>query len=126
MKILLADDDRDQLALRSTMLAHYGFETLQATSVAAALRLTAAEHPDCVVLDLNLPSTADGLRLIRELKQLDTDVRVFVLTGAPVRMSRAAERTLVEDVLVKGSSSSELVRKLKTPRTHAADGSKHP
>ena len=38
MRILIADDDKDQLALRSLLLSRSGYETIAATTSAAALR----------------------------------------------------------------------------------------
>lgn len=121
MKVLLADDDSDQLAVRSMLLAKNGIETLEARDAPTALKLAQSGKPDCAVVDLRLPSVQAGLGLIRDLKQLHWGLHVFVLTGAPGRFAETPERALVDEVLVKGGSASELVRKLKSACATIAD-----
>lgn len=114
MRILLADDDRDQLALRSMLLARSGFETLEAADRSSAIKLAAEEKPECAVIDLRFPTEDIGLHLIRELKNLDSSMHVFVLTGGdPDQFARRPERELVDRVIVKGASSAYLLQQLK-------------
>ncbi len=113
MKVLVVDDDLDQLLLRGMLLRQSGFETAEATDVASAMEMAAAYKPQLAVLDLRLPTEELGLSLIRQLKTLDPALKLFVLTGAdPSRFSRHAEWQLVEDVLLKGSSA-QLTQKLR-------------
>jgi hypothetical protein len=113
MKILLADDDKEQLGLRSLLLEKKGFETISVTSAAAALEEAKTQHPYCAVIDLKIPTEAAGLSLIRELKTFDAAMRVFILTGSdPKRLKGLPEMELVEEVIVKGSASAYLIKKL--------------
>jgi CheY-like chemotaxis protein len=115
MRILLADDDRDQLALRSMLLVRSGFETLEAADRTSAMELAASQKPECAVIDLRFPTEEIGLRLIRELKDLNSSIHLFVLTGGdPDRFSRRPERKLVDRVIIKGSSSAYLVEELRS------------
>jgi uncharacterized protein (TIGR00251 family) len=107
MKVLLADDDADQLELRCSLLQRSGFETIAATSEAQALRDATAEEPECAVVDLRFPTEEAGLRLIRALKHLNAAIHVFVLTGYDAaRLDRFPEKSLVSGVITKGSGSS--------------------
>jgi DNA-binding response OmpR family regulator len=116
MKVLLADDDQDQLDLRSLLFAKKGFETIAVTTAAAALEEAKAQRPQCAVIDLRIPTEALGLGLIRDLKAFDAAMRVFVLTGGdPNRINALPERSLVEEVIVKGSSTAYLLKKLAEP-----------
>ncbi len=113
MKVLIVDDDLDQLLLRGMLLRQSGFETAEATDIESALEMAAAYKPELAVVDLRLPTEELGLSLIRRLKTLDPTIRVFVLTGAdPKRFARHPERQLVEDVLLKGNSA-QLAEKLR-------------
>jgi len=113
MRILIADDDKDQLALRSLLLSRSGYETIAVTTSAAALHEARAQRPDCALVDLRLPTEAIGLSLIRALKKLDGAMRVFVLTGGdPQRINALPEKKLVEEVFVKGASTAYLMKKL--------------
>ncbi len=114
MKVLIAEDNEDQLALRGMLLRQSGLETIEATDAASALRLAADHKPHCAVIDLRLPTEELGLRLIRQLKTLDESIHVLVLTGAdPSRLARRPEKNLVDDIVVKGSSSAYLVERVK-------------
>ena len=113
MKVLVVDDDLDQLLLRGMLLRQNGFETAEATDILSALEMAAAYRPELAVVDFRLPTEELGLSLIRQLKTLDPTIRLFVLTGAdPKRFARCPERQLVEDVLLKGSSA-QLTAKLR-------------
>jgi len=79
----------------------------------AALLAAEEQWPECAVLDLKLPTEAMGLSLIRALKSLDAAMRIFVLTGSdPKRINALPEKKLVEEVIVKGSSTAYLMKKL--------------
>jgi DNA-binding NarL/FixJ family response regulator len=114
MKVLLADDDLDQLSLRSMLVERSGFETIGAADHISAAELAASQKPECAVIDLRLPTEERGLWLIGELKRLDPAIRIIVLTGGdPERLARQTAASLVEEIIVKGASSGQLVRKLK-------------
>ena len=113
MTVLVADDDEDQLFVRSMLLRQHGFEPVAAKDVESALEQAAAHQPRCAVIDLRLPTEESGRRLIRELKALDSKIQVIVLTGADAkRFARCAEKELVEEILVKGSPSTRLIERL--------------
>lgn len=113
MKVLVVDDDMDQLLLRGMLLRQSGFETAEAADMESAMEMAAEYKPELAVVDLRMPTEERGLALIRRLKTLDPAMRLFVLTGGdPKRFARRAESQLVEDVLVKGCSA-ELTQKLR-------------
>jgi len=114
MKVLLADDDRDQLSLLCMLLERSGFEAIPAADDIAAAELAATEKPDCAVVDVRLPTEERGLRLICELKRLDPAMHIIALTGGnPERLARQTAANLLEGIIVKGASSGPLIRKLK-------------
>jgi|SRR5579875_1285366 len=114
MKVLVADDDSDQLSLRCMLLARSNFETFPAIDAATALDLAAAHKPQCAVIDLRLPTQARGLQLIQDLKMLDPGMHVFVLTGDDAgRLAQVPERPLIDAILTKGSASALLLQKLR-------------
>jgi uncharacterized protein len=114
MKVLLADDDEDQLHLRALVLAKSGFEVIQASDSAAALKAAREQKPGCAVVDLRFPTQAQGLALIRALKALDAAMCVIVLTGTdPGNLDHLPEKSLIDEVIVKGSASARLVTALR-------------
>ncbi|MGI8959873.1 MAG: response regulator [Bryobacteraceae bacterium] len=115
MKVLLADDDPDQLSLRSMVLQQSGFETIGAADDLSAAKLAASHKPECAVIDLRLPTEERGLGLICELKRLDPTIHIIVLTGGnPERLARQPEANLIEEIVVKGAPSGPLIQTLKS------------
>lgn len=80
--ILLVDDDMDLLRGLSIRLRACGVETVQSTSVQAALRRAIGERPDVIVTDFNMPC-GSGLELLRWLKADDEtrSIPILVLSG---------------------------------------------
>ena len=112
MTVLIAEDDEDQLAIRSALLRRSGFGTLEASNVPAALEIVEREKPSCALIDLCLPTEQDGLRLIREMKQRYPAMPVFVLTGHSVNKD-TPELQGVNGIFVKGSAIREVISRLR-------------
>jgi DNA-binding NtrC family response regulator len=113
MRVLVVEDDPDQVIIRCMLLAHHGFETRRAGDPVAALKAIREDVPDIVVVDLGLPAEQDGLQLIRELKRSFPSVVVVVLTGSNVqRLKSNPELQDVADVIEKGTSCKTLLGSL--------------
>ena len=113
MTVLLADDDKDQLAIRGALLRQSGFQTTEASDVLVALQMAETEKPSCALIDLCLPTEQDGLYLIRQIKQRYPAMPVFVLTGKVVDKRSAPELQEVEGLYVKGSAIREVSSRLR-------------
>ena len=114
MKVLVAEDDPDQLELRTLLLRRAGFETIGAATGVEALDAARTASPPCAVIDLRFPSEECGLGLIQGLKAIDPAIHIFVLTGGDLkRLKERAEWSLVDAAFVKGSPSSALLLRLK-------------
>lgn len=80
-KILLIDDEVSLCGLYATLLERKGYEVLIAQSGSYGLDLYKRTHPDLIVLDLRMPEM-DGLTVLRELRAMDAQTPVIILTGA--------------------------------------------
>lgn len=65
--LLLVDDEERNLSLLESFLSPHGWRTSRALEGETALRLAAAEAPDCILLDMMLPGL-DGFEVCRRLK----------------------------------------------------------
>jgi DNA-binding response OmpR family regulator len=79
MKVLVVDDDTDLLPLIVLTFRQAGFLALEATHGERALELIAAEAPDVIVLDANLPRV-DGFEICRRLRASGDTTPVLMLT----------------------------------------------
>jgi len=78
--LLLVDDDDAFRAVMAGELGHRGFEVTVASSGEEALRKLAAEQPDVILLDLQLPDMT-GLEVLREAAKESPGSEVIMLTG---------------------------------------------
>ena len=114
MKVLLVDDDDDQLNIRSLLLSHHGFEVIAASDGATAVELGVTNRPQAAVVDIRLPGEEDGLSLICRLKAELPEIAILAFTGAdPGRLKEREEYGLIDEWLVKGASIKSLIAKLK-------------
>src|SRR5262249_41333542 len=88
--ILYVDDDEVNRHALTWMLQHAGFRTREAKTGADALRL-AAEKPDLIILDVNLPDI-DGFEVCRRIKGQPATAAIPVLHVSGVFV-RSEDRT---------------------------------
>ena len=112
-RILLVDDDPDGLEIRKLLLERDGHRVSTATDAATARELFREIAPDCVILDLRLPSPEDGLALVREFREAAPRVRIVVLAGWGADLDGHPEQALVDEVLAKPVRSERLVKAVR-------------
>jgi two-component system response regulator RegA len=114
VKVLVVDDDPDQLPLRCLLLDRNGFNTLPASDAGSAIDLATRERPDYAILDLRLPDEKTGVQLVCDLKRILPDLRIILFTGASAaQLSKYPELRLLDDVVQKSAGSAALIGKLK-------------
>jgi len=79
-RVLLVDDEPDQVALLCAMLTPLGMDVATAESAEQAQTIFHRQPADVVVTDLNLPG-ASGIDLIRELRKSENPPAVVLITG---------------------------------------------
>jgi two-component system invasion response regulator UvrY len=110
MKILLVDDHVIvRSGLRGLLTAAMDTQILEAATGRDALLLLRREHPDLVLLDLNLPGIG-GLELLRRMLLDDRTARIIVLSmhAEPLYATRAME-VGARGYLSKNTSADELL-----------------
>ena len=100
-RLLIADDDAQQLAIRKLLLEAAGHEVTVAETAPEARRLLAELHPDVLVMDLCLPKLRDGLSLIRSVGEQSLTAKIIVLSGWTEKLCDLPEEKLVACVLGK-------------------------
>lgn len=84
-RILVADDDVSIVASLQFILEDEGFSVTSVTTPDAACTQVTEQAFDCVLLDMNFTkdttSGAEGVTLVKQLKQLDEQLPIIVMTG---------------------------------------------
>jgi DNA-binding NtrC family response regulator len=108
MRVLIVEDDQDIADLTARQLTGWGHEPLTAANGGEALRQQREFDPDLVLLDLGLPDM-NGLAVLEELKRINPDATVIMLSGQDdTRSVVQAMRSGAEDYLVKPASWDEM------------------
>jgi CheY-like chemotaxis protein len=101
-KILLVDDDGDELFLTRTSLEKQDCEVVSATSVTEALRQIATPGFDVLITDLHMPEPGDGFALITAMRHTQPEVLTIVCSDYPdVQKAMAAVLLQADEVLLK-------------------------
>jgi DNA-binding NtrC family response regulator len=108
LKILVVDDDASILDIVTTYLDSEGYDVSSAINGTIALTLARRIEPDIVITDIRMPEK-DGLTLTAELKSLNADIEVIVMTAFSDKDSiLQALRLGVNDYLIKPFELIEL------------------
>jgi two-component system response regulator EvgA len=110
---LIVDDEPHVLVLLRGILKQLSIETIwEAADGSVALEKAAAQKPDVVLLDINLPSI-DGLQVLAKLRAEHPDMPVIIVSaqGTMKSFERARELGAVGYVL-KYAPKSDVLRTL--------------
>ncbi len=89
MKILIVEDNPQNMKLVTTVLQKSGYDTLQAVDADSGIMIARQELPDLILMDIQLPGM-DGLTATKLLKgdRLTSDIPVIALTAFAMKGDR--------------------------------------
>lgn len=87
IKILLVDDDHKNSMLLKRFIEAEGYEVLYAVNGKAGIELYRQEHPDLILLDINMPEL-DGFEVAGIIRSVDKKVIIFFLTDRTDKVDR--------------------------------------
>ncbi len=111
-QILIVEDDEDTAEVVCTLLEEAGFRTMAVDRGDLALTEIAAESPDLVLLDINLPDI-NGLDVLRSVRS-HSFLPMIVLSGFGKDRDRVlALEAGADDYMAKPFSPEELVARVR-------------
>lgn len=121
LKVLVVDDEPENVELLTRRLTRRGFTVLGATSAAEALALAASERLAVILMDVKMP-LVDGFEATRQLKAdpATRDIPVIVLTAHA--MQEDHERALAAGASGYETKPVDLDRLVAKLREHGAAG----
>jgi CheY-like chemotaxis protein len=119
--VLVVDDCSVNRLLVSATLRREGYRILEATDGGSGLEVIAREHPELVILDLQMPEM-DGTEMMRRLRERSgaSAPRVLLMTALDETESAAKAREIGADAhLAKPFAPLELRARVKELLTAA-------
>lgn len=120
-KILIVDDDPDIVESMRVVLESRGYHVSSAVNGQDGLKMTRAEGPDLIVLDVMMPEGMDGFEVAREIKKDPSLKHIPILmltaikekTGLDFQKEAGDKDWLpVEDYCSKPLNHDELLKKV--------------
>lgn len=115
-KILLIEDEADQIKVLKKRLEANGYEFISAIDGVQGIKKTLQEKPDLILADVIMPNM-DGFELCRRLKQTPQtkNIPIVILTAAGIKDLEDKARACGADMTVrKPYESKELIAAIKT------------
>ena len=113
-RILVAEDEPDQMDFITTILEDNGVRVFKAHNGQQALEMVRSEKPDAMTLDINMPGM-DVMKLLSELKDdIDlADLKICIISGRPeLRLILSDKHLNANGYVDKPFTESDLVDKL--------------
>ena len=111
-KILYVEDNPQNMRLVKKILMSAGYEVLEATDGLTSVAMAAREHPDLILMDINLPDI-NGLEATARLKASPQMAGIPVIALTASAMAGDRERFLAagcDDYLSKPVQAMELIK----------------
>lgn len=121
--VLVVDDDECFRTLVVEILAGGGFRSVQAGTAEEGLRQVRDDHPDLVLLDVNLPDTS-GYEVCRRLQEDDPGLPVIFLSGERTESFDRVAGLLIgaDDYMIKPFAPDELLARISSVLKRGAHG----
>jgi DNA-binding response OmpR family regulator len=124
IKILMVDDEEQFRRTTAKILTRKGYETTSAGSGEEAIEVLRKAPHDVVVLDIKMPGM-DGHETLAEIKKIDPDVPVIMLTGhGALESARQSLKSGAFDYLNKPCDMDLLAAKIRDAHGMAKKGIK--
>jgi ActR/RegA family two-component response regulator len=109
-KVLLVDDNQDEILLTRRSLEKKNFEVVSVTSVTEAFKQIAEQSFDVLITDLHMPEAGDGFAVVAAMRHTQPDVLVLVVSDFP-DMQRAMSAVLLQadEILMKPCEADQVV-----------------
>lgn len=105
-RILLVDDEEGIQLLYREEFEEQGYEVISAYNGEEALEKFAAQPPDLVVLDINMPGM-NGIQVLRQMKEMNPDLPV-ILSSAYQEYKQDFGTWASDEYIVKSANLDEL------------------
>jgi len=113
-RILIVEDNEDNLLIYRTILTHSGFEVIEARDGGEAVRMALEENPAVILMDVSLP-VMDGWEATRQIRSRESGhVPIVALTAHARAEDRATSMQAgCDSFLSKPAAPREVLNEVK-------------
>jgi len=113
-KVLVVDDEVAIADFLCNFLKRFKIPSEKSMNGASAIEKFKQTKPDWVFLDLKMPDM-DGFEVMKELKKIDPNVKVIMITGSEEKESQNKAKKLgAVDYIIKPLDLEDLHQKIQT------------
>src|SRR3989442_13110531 len=111
--ILVIDDEEIMREILETLLTREGYDVKLASSGAEGLEMARALPFDAAIVDIMMPGL-DGIATLDELKRIDEDLNVIIITAyASIESAIAAMKTRAFDYVTNPFNNDEVLARVR-------------
>ena len=92
-KILIVEDNRNNMYLISYILKNKGYQIIEADTGEKGVELTIKEKPDLILMDIQLPGM-DGLETTKKIRSSQADGKIPIIALTSYAMTGDREKAL--------------------------------
>jgi signal transduction histidine kinase len=114
--VLVVDDNSENRALARAALEDEGFRVVLATTGGQAMEAAAAEHPDCILMDVRMPEV-DGITACERIRARPGGDAIAIIFVTAQRDVETFDRALAaggDDFITKPYRPAELIVRVQT------------
>lgn len=115
-KVLIVDDDRDQLEILTSILERQGYKVFTATSGEEGVKLSKEKSPDIILMDINMPGLRGDMAALRIRGDETTkQIPIIMLTNVgDLQEKMLTSQAGVTDYVTKPFKPEDLLSKIKS------------
>ena len=121
-KILMVEDNFDNISIYTTILEHYGYAVQAAEDGVKALELARTSSPDLILMDISIPRI-NGWEVTRTLKDDPSTAQIPIIVLTAHALSADRDRAYMEGAdsyIAKPAEPSKVVTEVQRLLAQAA------
>ena len=113
-RVLIADDEKEFCLMAASFLEERGYKASCVNKGEDAIEKVKQDKFDIVLLDLRMSYFSGGFGVFREIKKIDPDIPVIIITGcSPAEIQKPLEDIDVDGVFYKPFNMDRLLKKME-------------
>ncbi len=92
-RVLIIEDNPDNMVLITRLLEKFGYQTLKATTGFEGIEIALKEKPDFILLDIQLPDI-EGTEVLRRIRDVEACKNIPIIAVTSYAMSGDRQRLL--------------------------------